>query len=118
MISKQELYTFSKECSELQHSCYKNVNRILEKMTQYPECCSDLELYTKQCLVMSKLCDYLCNCCCNAECISSHSLKELKSKCKNIKKSCNMISKKLPKECSVYIRCDSIPKLCNKLDKY
>ena len=117
-IKGNGLYSFSEDCGHLQHDCSKNVNRILEKMVQHHDCCDLLERFTKECMVLSKFCEYLCHSCCNSECISSHCLKELKSKAKQIKKTCAQIMKKMPKNDCMYIRCHTIPKLCDKVCKY
>lgn len=108
----KKLYAFKKNCKKLQECCHNTVNRILELMTKHPEHCNDLCNYVKECLVMDKLCDYLCSCCCNSDNISNNMMKEYKDKCSSMEKICKKLLKHMPKKECKYIRCEEMVKLC------
>ena len=110
----KKLYTFNNHCNALETACYRNVNRCLAVMCDYPEHSTLLSSFIKQCILLNKLCGYACNCCCNADHVSSHCVAELKMKCKKLKQTCSEIKKVLPKAASKYIRCSSLPRMCSK----
>lgn len=99
-------------CSNLQICCHKNINRILELMVQHSEFSQLLNEYAKKSLVLEKLCDYVCNCCCNNSGVSRHLQSELKQQCKSMSSICNKLIKTLPSNKSKYIRCDVVSKMC------
>ena len=108
----KDLYSFSMHCTQLQLCCHKNVNRIIELMCEFPKLNNELSKFSKCCLVMEKLCDYMNNCCCNSDKISKHSMSEYKMKCSELVKICYKLNKDLNKKKSDYIRCTIISKLC------
>lgn len=113
-IVGKELYSFRSNCEELGICCHKNVNRILELMVKYPDMCVQLQDYVKYCLNMEKMCTYLCDCCCNCDCVTKHMVNEYELKCKRMIELCNKLNKQLSKKDSAYIRCDTMCKFCKK----
>lgn len=111
------LYSIREDCSKLQEMSHININRILELMTQHHKISVKLKNYAKCCMVMEKLCDYICNCCCNADFVSDFSIAELLDKCLKMKNCCLELNNLLSKEKSEYIRCIKMISLCDKIKK-
>ena len=84
-------------------------------MTKHPEHCNDLCNYVKECLVMDKLCDYLCSCC-NSDNISNNMMKEYKDKCNSMGKKYAKIIKTYAKKKNVNIFV--VKKWLNYVNKY
>ena len=114
----KSLYSLREDSSSLQTMSHININRILELMTQHHDISEKLRVYAQCCIVMEKLCDYICNSCCNADFVSDFSLKELSLKCKEMKSCCVDLHSIMPKEKSEYIRCEKMLKLCDKVMKH
>lgn len=112
------LYSLREDGNELQNMAHININRILELMTHHQEISEKLRMYAQSCIVMEKLCDYVCNCCCNADFVSDFSLKELAVKCSEMKMCCSELHSSMPKEKSDYIRCKKMMVLCDKVIKH
>ena len=109
----KSLYPLNDECSMLQKTCHRTINRILELMVKHPEHGKNLSKYAKMCMVMEKLCEYVCGCCCNDDNVSGHMMSELREKCIELKDIANVLHSELPKDKSVYIRCQIVVKLCD-----
>jgi len=107
------LYPLNDECSMLQRTCHRTINRILELMVKHPEHSKNLCKYAKKCMVMEKLCDYVCGCCCNNDDVSINMMKELREKCSSLKEIAFNLHNELPKDKSEYIRCQIMVKLCD-----
>ena len=109
------VYKIKRDITNIQKCCHEVLNRVLDLMVKYPKHCGHLNKYAKECLVMERLCDYICNCCCNAPTVSLHIMNECNEKCNGMIDICdNLIKCGLPnKECN-YLRCDEMIKLCNK----
>lgn len=106
------LYPFRKRCSKIQSCCHKNINRILALMVKLPKHSKHLEQYAKLCLVHEKLCEYLCNCCCNSDKVSKFILLEYKEKCSEMSKLCKNLIGVLSAKDAKYIRCSELNSLC------
>lgn len=117
----QNLHTLRKACVKIQSTCHKNVNRVLELMVdhsgfpQNSSTCEQLSQYCKCCLVLEKLCDYIHNCCCNADEISDHCLNELDMKCDRMCKCCEGLMAVLEPNQHEYIRCEIMHRMCSHL---
>ena len=116
----KNLHVLREHCTQIQLTCHKNVNRILELMVNHSSgskdnssICGHLSQYAKCCLVLEKLCDYINNCCCNQDAVSQHSLRELNMKCSKISKCCKGLMKVLEKKEHEYIRCGMMHELCS-----
>lgn len=103
------------QCNELRSTCHKNINRICELTVKHTNLAEHLQSYLKMCLVIESLCNYINNCCCNAESVSKNMLNELNSQCKSMSKKCKDLHKHLNNSDSNYIRCVSIMKQCDKM---
>ena len=112
------LYSLREDGNELQKMAHININRILELMTQQHDISEKLRMYAQCCIVMEKLCDYVCNCCCNADFVSDFLLKELVLKCGEMKICCSELHSLMLKEKSDYIRCKKMMVLCDKVIKH
>ena len=108
------LYPLNDDCFMLQKTCHRTINRILELMVKHPEHSKNLSKYAKKCMVMEKLCEYVCGCCCNDDNVSIHMMSELREKCRELKDISNVLNSELPKDKSLYIRCEIVSKLCDK----
>ena len=106
------LHSFRTRCSSIQSCCHKNINRILELMVKHPNNSKHLEKYAKLCLVNEKLCEYLCNCCCNSDKISKYMLLEYKEKCGEMSKLCKKLIGVLSAKDAKYVRCSELHSLC------
>ena len=114
----KNLYLLREDANTLQNMAHKNINRILELMTKHHDISQKLRIYAQCCIVMEKLCDYVCNCCCNADFVSDFLLKELVLKCDEMKICCSELYSLMPKEKSEYIRCKKMIVLCDKVIKH
>ena len=65
-------------------------------------------------MVIESLCSYICVCCCEHESLSPSIISELKNKCKDLIKKCNIIKNNLDKDTCEYIRCNEITSFCEK----
>lgn len=110
---KINLYSLREESTELSIHCHKNINRIIELMTKDTKNAKLLGEFTKSCLVLEKLCEYISNCCCNADIVSKHIMYEYTNRCSHMANLCKKIKQYLTKDDAEYIRCDKMVKLCN-----
>ena len=109
------LFVIREQCTNIQLCCHKNINRILELMTKNNKdlnIMKNLEKYTKLCISMEKLCEYVCSSCCNANEVSNNILKEFNLMCNKMKNICNKLKLKLISKYCKYIRLDEMSKLC------
>ena len=111
---KLNLYSLREECTEISLSCHKNVNRIIELMSKDTKNAKLLGEYTKACIVLEKLCEYISSCCCNADNVSRHIMSEYSHRCSHMSNLCKKIKQYLTKDDAEYIRCDKMVKLCNR----
>ena len=113
----KKLYPLREDCTELQLCCHKNINRVIEMMSHYPKHSKVLGKYAKLCIVLEKLCEYICSCCCNTDNVSNNILSEHKSKCNQMIAVCKKINSFIDRDDGKYIRCNDMIKLCSKYTK-
>ena len=110
----KSLYPLNDDCLMLQKTCHRTINRILELMVKHPDHSKNLSKYAKKCMVMEKLCEYVCGSCCNDDYVSVNMMAELRDKCRELKEIANLLHSELPKDKSEYIGCQMLSKLCDK----
>ena len=76
--------------------------------------CKSLGNYLQCLMVIESLCSYICVCCCEHESLSPSIISELKNKCKDLIKKCNIIKNNLDKDTCEYIMCNEITSFCEK----
>ena len=107
------LYTFREENTNIQLCCHQVLNRILDLMVKYPNHAAHLNKYSKACLVMERLCEYVSHGCCNSVGLSNHIVSECHLKCNEMLDCCNSImSCGLSKYDCKYLRCGEMKSMC------
>ena len=110
------LYTFREENTKIQLCCHQVLNRILDLMVKYPKHAVHLNKYSKACIVMERLCEYVSHGCCNTVGISNHIVSECQLKCNEMVDCCKtIISCGLSKDDCKYLRCFEMKNMCNIL---
>ena len=110
-----KLYDCKKNCSELSKCCHNTKNRCIEKMCDVDKKeCKEMASLLQCMMIMECLCNYICTCCCELECISDTCFKELCEKCTMLSECCNSVKKCSSKACCDYLNCDKIIQCCNK----
>lgn len=100
---------------DLGDNCHNTKNRIIEKMSELDKKdCKILGNYLQCLMVIESLSSYICVCCCEHETLSQSIISELKQKCKDLIKKCNIIKKNLDNEICEYINCNEITNFCEK----
>lgn len=114
----KQLYTLKDMCNSFGLSCHNTKNRVIEKMCECEKKdCQQLADYLQCLMIIEKLCDYICTCCCEDDNVSSHTLQELNMRCDKLVSCCNKLTKQLSKEHIDYIQCEKISGLCHSVKK-
>ena len=110
------LYEVRDETTKIQLCCHEVLNRILDLMVKHPKHAAHLNKYSKACLVMERLCEYISHGCCNSVGLSSHIISERNLKCNEMINCCNSVmSCGLSKDDCKYLRCEEMKSKCDSV---
>jgi len=108
------LHNIREQNTKLQLCCHQVLNRILDLMVKYPKHAPHLNKYSKACLVMERLCEYVSHGCCNSIGLSNHIVSECQLKCNEMVDCCKVVMYcGLSKDDCKYLRCEEMKSLCD-----
>ena len=113
MEDSKKLIKFCEHIEKIHLFCHKTVNRAVNTIAKYPDSFELLTKFTKELIVLEKLCEYLSNLCYNSGKISKYAYKEYTYKCDEINKICKEMINLFHKEKDVceYLRCFELESL-------
>ena len=113
MDDRKKLVKFSEHIEQIHLFCHKTINRAVNTIATYPDSFELLTKFTKELIVLEKLCVYLSNLCYNSGKISKYAYKEYTYKCDEINKICKEMISVFDKEKNVceYLKCFELESL-------
>lgn len=111
MDDNESLKKFREHIENIHLVCHKTVNRAIDTMTENSDEFELLSKFTKELIIMERLCEYLSSSICNSNKLSKYAYKEYVYKCEELKKINKKMVNTFEKDLYEYLRCDQLLEL-------